>query len=412
MTPTLNIRFKNEPEKSFLILENEIIIGRSPTTTINLALSYDPKISRSHAKIYYGLGTWWVEDLKSTNGTFVNGKRVTEAIALSSGDYLVLGDTLIIIDFRDVNTNPGSGSVKTQFMVNETQPAKSVREDKLLELLVKIHNTAAYSQNQQAMLENYLQQLNEAFPMSDRKTILIIEDRELIPRAYLPHDMAHISFTLARQAIKSKQAFHWIRQDAIQENKPIASSLQDTVEALYAPMLYRNNVIGVIHLDTTSKNKTFIKENLELLSIIANTIGMSINPQINKELNKIPNIFISYAHTDRSFVDHFSSDLRKRQIKVWFDERIKSGEDWQEQINKAIEITDAFVLILSPDNNESKNVKQELTKAIELKKKIFPIMYKYCEAPNVIRPLQYIKINNNYEKAVAELVERLLEIAK
>ena len=72
--------------------EDEIVIGRNPTTDITLL---DEGISREHAMVMFdedGPG-FVIEDLASTNGTKVSGKRVRSA-PLSEGDEIQIGQTL------------------------------------------------------------------------------------------------------------------------------------------------------------------------------------------------------------------------------------------------------------------------------------------------------------------------------
>jgi adenylate cyclase len=64
-------------------------IGRSETSEIVLA---DPSVSREHAVVEIRAGEPVVRDLGSTNGTFVNGRRV-RAQSLRDGDELVFGST-------------------------------------------------------------------------------------------------------------------------------------------------------------------------------------------------------------------------------------------------------------------------------------------------------------------------------
>lgn len=55
----------------------------------------DAKISRKHAEIsLLGPGAFFLRDLASTNGTFVNGRRVTERVALNNEDRVRVGDTV------------------------------------------------------------------------------------------------------------------------------------------------------------------------------------------------------------------------------------------------------------------------------------------------------------------------------
>ena len=82
----------------------ETIIGRNPTTDITLL---DENISREHSIILLDreMGTYTIEDLQSTNGTKVNGKRVRSA-TLQDNDEIEIGHTSFRFLMRDA---PGSG---------------------------------------------------------------------------------------------------------------------------------------------------------------------------------------------------------------------------------------------------------------------------------------------------------------
>ena len=68
------------------------LIGRE---NADVALD-DEKVSRKHAEVgLYGPGAYVLRDLASTNGTFVNGRRVSEKIKLKHWDLIRVGDTLI-----------------------------------------------------------------------------------------------------------------------------------------------------------------------------------------------------------------------------------------------------------------------------------------------------------------------------
>lgn len=70
-----------------------LVIGRSSESDLVLA---DPEVSRQHARFESDGGTVYVHDTGSSNGTFLNGKRITEAIELRAGDLIDVGSTRII----------------------------------------------------------------------------------------------------------------------------------------------------------------------------------------------------------------------------------------------------------------------------------------------------------------------------
>ena len=72
--------------------EEEVIVGRNPTTNITLL---DEGISREHALVLFDedVPGYVIEDLASTNGTKLNGKRVRSAL-LAEGDQIQIGQTV------------------------------------------------------------------------------------------------------------------------------------------------------------------------------------------------------------------------------------------------------------------------------------------------------------------------------
>jgi pSer/pThr/pTyr-binding forkhead associated (FHA) protein len=80
----------------------ETIIGRNPTTDITLL---DENISREHSIILFDstVGSYSIEDLQSTNGTKVNGKR-TRSADLSDTDEIEIGHTRFRFLLKDSAT--------------------------------------------------------------------------------------------------------------------------------------------------------------------------------------------------------------------------------------------------------------------------------------------------------------------
>ncbi|MDW8327254.1 MAG: FHA domain-containing protein [Anaerolineales bacterium] len=80
------------PGKVYDLAKSVLIIGREVKNDIVIN---DSEISRQHARLTEQAdGGWQVEDLASTNGTFVNGERVTGPRPLKPGDVLGLGETV------------------------------------------------------------------------------------------------------------------------------------------------------------------------------------------------------------------------------------------------------------------------------------------------------------------------------
>lgn len=88
-------------------------------------------------------------------------------------------------------------------------------------------------------------------------------------------------------------------------------------------------------------------------------------------------IFISYSRRDQEFVTRLASELDQQVAGVWFDQSdIQVGQQWHDEIMDGIRACKALILVLSPDAAESRYVREELNKALELGKPIIPILYR------------------------------------
>jgi len=76
----------------------EIIIGRSPSCDFRIS---DETVSSKHARLFFNLNQWWVEDYGSSNGSFLNEINLSTAAVLTQGDQLRLGKIRINISFSE-----------------------------------------------------------------------------------------------------------------------------------------------------------------------------------------------------------------------------------------------------------------------------------------------------------------------
>jgi hypothetical protein len=74
---------------------------------------------------------------------------------------------------------------------------------------------------------------------------------------------------------------------------------------------------------------------------------------------KEPYVFVSYCHADQTIAHRVIRELQARGFRVWYDQGLVGGDDWQDVVANKIAGCEAFVLLMSPDANLSENVLTE-----------------------------------------------------
>ena len=89
----LIVRRGPQPNQIYELTKGVVTIGRDITNDIVIN---DPEVSRHHCRLTQGGGGFTIEDVGSTNGTFVNGQRLTGARQLSHNEMVGLGETVTL----------------------------------------------------------------------------------------------------------------------------------------------------------------------------------------------------------------------------------------------------------------------------------------------------------------------------
>ena len=116
---TLVIRQGPQAGMSFPLLGNQLIIGREEGLDITLQ---DPESSRRHVRISWQAGQFVVEDLGSTNGTFVNGVQIITPQALNPGDSIGIGQTALVFQIEGAQRGAPQYQAPPQHYVSAPAP--------------------------------------------------------------------------------------------------------------------------------------------------------------------------------------------------------------------------------------------------------------------------------------------------
>jgi WD40 repeat protein len=127
----------------------------------------------------------------------------------------------------------------------------------------------------------------------------------------------------------------------------------------------------------------------------------------------MPDVMISYSRRDKAFVQKLHQRLAEQGRDVWVDwEDIPKTADWWKEIQQGIDTSDSFVFVISPDSVSSEVCGWEVQHAVELKKRLIPMLLREVTDPthkaqmhNAINAHNWIfsREQDDFEKAFAEL---------
>lgn len=108
----LTMRSGPNPGTVYALDADQINIGRDSSNEITVN---DAEVSRRHSRLSFQGGKYVLEDMGSTNGTFVNGQRLTGPRVLKSGEVVSLGEQIVFV-YEAVESDPGATMVSSRNM--------------------------------------------------------------------------------------------------------------------------------------------------------------------------------------------------------------------------------------------------------------------------------------------------------
>jgi len=282
-------------EGTVIPLDGErVVIGRNPDCHIVLPFN---AVSRAHAFIVVAGGKYFLEDNKSRNQTFLNDKPVTARVQLKHNDKLR------ICDFQATFVDSAAGPLPPPEPENdtdtstveatlapgaerllETQPAEKLRG--LLEISASLSKTLDLD----PLLPKIAESLFALFKQADRCFLIQAEDAprpgdkpRLLPRVVRtrkPQDEVNARFSrnIVQLCLESSQAL--LFEDAMKDQRvQMAHSVSDLRirSVMVAPLMRADGrAFGVIQLDTQDRTKRFRKDDLELLTGVANQASIAL----------------------------------------------------------------------------------------------------------------------------------------
>ncbi len=348
--PNLIVTSDVHGDKVIPLSKGSLTIGRSIDCDVVLV---DRKVSNIHAEVVRQGAVHVIKDLSSTNGTFVEGNRVTEAV-LNLGDEITVGSTLIV--FTDKSSFEKTAKI---VLGPDPLPPPGVSAGRMLEIpLVDIEKKFFQSVGQDHAPLDVTQKLNILYKLSsqinailevdellesvmdlileviscDRAFIILVEKGgKLVPkvirkRAGLKdHKGLSISGTILTQVLREGKAI--ITQDAMDDSRFNGGDsivFYSIRSALSVPLKVKETILGVVHLDKMTASQPFKEEDLQLLALICNQAAVNLaNAKLfeevrlaNQELRKAKEEILRWNIELEQKVEERTSEITKQSEEI------------------------------------------------------------------------------------------------
>ncbi len=305
-----------------------VVVGRAVTSDVPI---YDPTISRRHAEVSLADGGVKVKDVGSSNGTFLNGARISEALA-TENDVITFGKVAFRVKAvtaparrpevvppppvsgEFASPKPAGGTIVRQMPVSVSGgvpaivtatpsgashlkvTAKSLEElrEKKLELLLEISKELSKQQELDRLLDKVVEFTFQVMNV-DRVSILLLEERtgELVPRISKGRTAQssaskHVPQSIARRVVEDRVAILSDNTAADERFKGKSILIQSVRSAMCTPLMGTDQkVLGILYVDNLTATHSFSDDDLKFLIAFGSLAAVAIeNSQRSERLRR------------------------------------------------------------------------------------------------------------------------------
>jgi adenylate cyclase len=291
------------------LTEEGVTLGRGDQATIRIQAN---AVSRIHARIFLKDGQPHVMDMKSLNGTSLNGATLSGPAPFRPGDTVLLGEAMVRwvpdpasgapttglnlalapkagtsrISLED-RAFDASGSILVPHASLEAMLAQASGQHSageavtLFQRLASMAGTLLRAAGLTELLESVMGLVTSQIPCQRGFILLVDAEGELVPELVWEEQPGQnpnpISRTIARTAMKDRVAI--LTTDARMDPRFSAGEsikIHGISSALCAPLIVENQSLGVIYLETSLSKGSFKREDEHLLSAMANFAAVGI----------------------------------------------------------------------------------------------------------------------------------------
>ncbi|KAA0256045.1 MAG: FHA domain-containing protein [Acidobacteria bacterium] len=291
----LEIRSPLEPPRTVRLETGVYTFGRSSAALIPLK---DPLLSRLHARVRVEEDRVLVEDMESRNGTYVNGRKVGGAVALTRGDRITIGNTVLVLGDEastrvvvDESAGPTPVEGMTLFPsdallravrpgATEGAPGRAGREEPF-EVLYEVTRELLHDRSEGELFRLIVDRLFEILG-PDRAVVLLKDPdggfQEAVSRfgdGIPPGDLV-LSRTVLDAVAGERRAALFVAGSPAADVPSVSLVIQGITSCLAAPLCVGDEVLGLVYLDARLGHRQFGEPDVRLVTALANAAAVRI----------------------------------------------------------------------------------------------------------------------------------------
>ncbi|MDX1971918.1 MAG: SpoIIE family protein phosphatase [Candidatus Sumerlaeia bacterium] len=324
--PKLSILSGEEAGRIFHFDAVQITIGRSVNNDLQIV---DRRMSRNHCQISLVGDVYYVEDMQSKNGSLLNGKPLTSRQILKHGDMIQVGDSNVLFtrtedsgeafssttpeatvvpgnqinregsSFRVINED-NWGNTRGEIRVGSRSKPLSIPDTNLnaheqarhLEIIYEVMEAIRSTFSTDQLLQQIMDLIMKVIK-PDRAYLLLSQEgsSELVPEVIRDTQLKKnqeicISNSIVNRCVRESVSL--LVSDAAQDARFNASEsiIANRIRtAMVAPLIYKEQSLGVVYIDTNTRAFPYLEADLELLTGIANQAAVAIvNARLHSQL--------------------------------------------------------------------------------------------------------------------------------
>ncbi len=276
------------PGQQYALDDREMVVGRQPD--VDLVLD-SREVSRRHARIVPDGQRFFLEDLGSSNGTFLNSARLDGKMELHEQDQIRMGPYLF--RFEIAPSSDASVIVSAQLSVHTANvDLFKLDAGRKLQTVLEIAHQLAHSLELNEILPKLLDHLLRLFPQTDRALILMLEGEHLVVRALKsrrPDRGAGPTYSrsVARRVLD--EGIGIVAEDTLADQRFLTTQTLNNLgirSFLCVPFkAHDGRPLGVLQLDRYGFGNPFTEEDLHLLTAISLQVSVVLeNAGLHAEL--------------------------------------------------------------------------------------------------------------------------------